>query len=61
MGKSKEKIFIGSPSRPTEVVVKEETAVSISFAEILENLNSWFIFVWKDGGLRGRLGVGREF
>ena len=61
MGKPTEKIFIGSPSTPTEVVVDEETADSISFAEILENLNSWLIFVWKDGELRGRLGVGREF
>ena len=40
MGKPTEKIFIGSPSTPIEVLVNEETADSISFADILENLNS---------------------
>ena len=61
MGKPTEKIFTRSPSTPAEVVVNEETADSISLAEILENLSSWFIFVQKYGELRGRLGVGKEF
>ena len=47
MGKPTKKIFIGSASTPTEVVVNEKTADSISFADILQNLNSWCTFFGK--------------
>ena len=57
----REKSFTGSPSTPTAVEVKEDTAVSISLAEIRENLNSSFIFFLKDGEFRGRSGVGNGF
>ena len=61
IGKPEEIVLTASPSTPTEVEVKEDTADLISLAENLENLNSWLILLSKVDEAISGFGGGNDF